>query len=138
MRYLAIDFGEKRIGVAVSDDAERLAVPVGIVERRTDYEAIREIREIAIERDVSALVVGRPTNLNGRPGTLAERVERFAERLAAACKTPFYFVDETLTSREAESRLRDRSGGRRGKRRAIDALAATIVLQEWLDSRPRT
>ena len=137
MRYLAIDFGEKRIGVSVSDDAERLAVPVGIVERRTDYEAIREIREIAIERDIRGLVVGRPTNLDGRPGTLWERVGRFAERLAAACQTPLYFVDETLTSREAESRLRDRHGSRRRKRRAIDALAATIVLQEWLDSRQR-
>ena len=134
MRYLGIDFGEKRIGVAVSDDQARLAVPVGVVHRHNDYDSIAELREMALQRDAGALVVGRPTRLDGRPGSLARRVERFARRLAAACRLPLFFVDETLTSVEAERQSRD---GATGRGESVDAVAARILLQDWLDQEPR-
>lgn len=134
MRYLGIDFGEKRIGVAVSDEKAHLAVPVGVVQRRDDYHAIAELREMALERDVGALVVGRPTDLDGGAGAMVERVARFAERLAAACGLPLFFIDESLTSRQAEEQLRQ-SGSRR--REVVDALAARILLQDWLDQSGR-
>ncbi len=134
MRYLGIDFGEKRIGVAVSDDQARLAVPVGVVHRHNDYDSIGELREMALERDVGALVVGRPTRLDGRPGSLAKRVGRFAERLSAACRLPLFFIDETLTSVEAEHRSRDRVAPRD---QPVDAVAARILLQDWLDQEQR-
>ena len=140
MRYLGIDFGEKRNGVAVSDDEARLAVPVGVVQRHNDYDSIAELREMALQRDAGALVVGRPTRLDGQPGSLAERVERFAERLSAACRLPLFFIDETLTSVEAERQSRDvlaHRTGLAGRDEPVDAVAAGILLQDWLDQERR-
>ena len=137
MRYLGVDFGERRIGVAVSDEEARLAVPVGVVERRDDYQAIGELRDIARDREVGALVLGRPTQVDGRLGATANRVRRFGERLALACHLPLFVVDEALTSSEARRLLRQAGSGRRHRRKAIDALAARIQLQEWLDQEER-
>ena len=137
MRYLGVDFGERRIGVAVSDEEARLAVPVGVVERRDDYQAIGELRDIARDREVGALVLGRPTHVDGRLGATANRVRRFGERLALACHLPLFVVDEALTSSEARRLLRQAGSGRRHRRKAIDALAARIQLQEWLDQEER-
>lgn len=133
MRYLGLDFGEKRIGVAVSDDAGRLAVTVGTVRRKNDYEAIGELRELARTRSVEALVVGLPKHLDGRPGTLAERICRFSERLARACEIELFYADEALTSHEAQ-RLLAANVARDGD--TVDSQAARILLQSWLDQGP--
>ena len=137
MRYLGVDFGERRIGVAVSDEEASLALPLGIVERRDDYQAIGELRDIARDRGVGALVVGRPTHVDGRLGATADRVRRFGERLALACHLPLFFVDEALTSIEARRLLQQAETPQRRQREAIDALAARIQLQEWLDQEDR-
>lgn len=131
MRYLAIDFGERRIGVAVSDDDERLAVPVGIVDRHDDRTAIGELRELAQQREAQGLVVGRPTTPDGDTGESEPRIRRFAERLARATKLPIHWIDETLTTVEAERMAHDQ--GR--KSGSIDDLAASLLLQDWLDHR---
>ena len=134
MRYLGIDFGERRIGVAVSDQAARMALVVGTIERRDDYSAIAELRTMAVERDVEGLVVGRPMHLDGRPSKMALRAQRFGTRLAAACKLPIHFIDEALTSVEA-SREHLSESGRGG---GIDATSACILLQDYLDQESRT
>ena len=130
MRYLGIDFGEKRIGVAVSDEHASFALPVGTVERRSDHQAIGELAEMARERDIGGLVVGRPTRSDGRAGDLEPRIEKFAERLARACGLPLHFADEALTSVEAR-RQSQHTAGRRGD--PVDSLAARLLLQGWLD-----
>ncbi|HEY0555663.1 MAG TPA: Holliday junction resolvase RuvX, partial [Thermoanaerobaculia bacterium] len=83
MRFLGIDFGEKRIGLAISDPAGRLAVPLTTLERRNDRSALRQIAEIVREEGVERLVLGEPVDLYGNRGAMAERARGFGARLAA-------------------------------------------------------
>ncbi|HEV8578000.1 MAG TPA: Holliday junction resolvase RuvX [Thermoanaerobaculia bacterium] len=133
MRSLGIDFGEKRIGLAISDPAGRLAVPLTTLERRNDRSALRQIAEIARREGVERLVLGEPLSLEGERGAAAERVRRFGERLAGMTGLPLELVDETLTSAEAAARLRRAGIGARWEPGRIDAVAAQILLQEVLD-----
>lgn len=133
MRSLGIDFGEKRIGLAISDPAGRLAVPLATLERRNDRSALRQIAEIARREGIERLVLGEPKGLDGQPGTAAERVRRFGERLSEMTGLPLELVDEALTSVEAAGRLRQAGIGSRWEPGRIDAVAAQILLQEVLD-----
>ncbi|HEY7214365.1 MAG TPA: Holliday junction resolvase RuvX [Thermoanaerobaculia bacterium] len=133
MRALGIDFGEKRIGLAISDPEGRLAVPLTTLERRNDRSALRQIAEIARREGVERLVLGEPRGRDGRGGENAERVRRFGERLAAMTGLPLELVDEALTSAEAAARLRQAGIGVRREPGRIDAVAAQILLQEILD-----
>src|SRR5947209_15640785 len=98
MRALGIDFGEKRIGLAISDPAGRVAVPLATLERRNDRSAVRQIAEIARREGIERLVLGEPVGLDGRRGPAAERVERFGRKLAALTGLPVERVDEALTT----------------------------------------
>jgi putative Holliday junction resolvase len=133
MRALGIDFGEKRIGLAISDPEGRLAVPLTTLERRNDRSALRQIAEIARWEGVERLVLGEPKGLDGRGGENAGRVRRFGERLAAMTGLPLELVDEALTSAEAAAKLRQAGIGVRREPGRIDAVAAQILLQEVLD-----
>jgi putative Holliday junction resolvase len=136
MRSLGIDFGEKRIGLAVSDTAGRLAVPLTTLTRRNDRSALRQIAEIARREGVGRLVLGEPAGLDGKRGPAAARVRRFGERLAEMTGLPLELVDESLTSVEAARRLREAGIGTRRQPERIDAVAAQILLQEVLDRGP--
>ncbi|MFY9826408.1 MAG: Holliday junction resolvase RuvX, partial [Thermoanaerobaculia bacterium] len=96
LRTLGIDFGEKRIGLAISDPAGRVAVPLVTLERRNDRSAVRQIAEIAKSEGVGRLVLGEPVGLDGRRGEAAERVERFGRKLAEVTGLPLTRVDEAL------------------------------------------
>ena len=133
MRSLGIDFGEKRIGLAISDPEGRLAVPLATLERRNDRSALRQIAEIVRREGVERLVLGDPVDLEGGRGVNAERVRRFGERLAAMTGLPLERVDEALTSAEAAGRLRQAGIGVRWEAGRVDAVAAQILLQEVLD-----
>ncbi len=133
MRSLGIDFGEKRIGLAISDPAGRFALPLATLERRNDRSALRQIAEIAREQGVGKLVLGEPVGLDGQRGANAERVRRFGERLAEFTGLPLELVIEALTTVEAHERLREAGGDPRKEPARIDALAAQILLQEVLD-----
>jgi len=136
MRALGIDFGERRIGLAISDPAGRLAVPLETIERGTDRKAIARIAEIAGREGVGRLVVGEPVGLDGERGPAALRARAFAARLEARTGLPLEMVGEALTSVEARERLAA-SGAREADLRRdpgrIDAVAAQILLQEALD-----
>jgi len=138
MRALGIDFGERRIGLAISDPAGRLAVPLLTIERETDRKAIGEIAEIAGREGIERLVVGEPVGLDGERGPAARRARAFAERLAARTGLPLELVDEALSTVEARARL-TASGARGADLRRdpgrIDAVAAQILLQDALDRR---
>jgi len=137
VRILGIDFGARRIGIAISDEDGRVAVPHSTLERRSDAAAARAIAELARREGVGALVVGEPVNLDGTRGPAAERARAFAARLAAASALPCLLVNESLTTVEAAQRLREAGVDPRRDPGRLDAVAAQILLQEALDRRAR-
>lgn len=132
MRWLAVDFGERRVGVAVSDAAGRMALPLCTLRRRSDAQVIAELRRIAEDEEVERVVVGEPLRLDGTAGDAARRARSFAARLAAACRLAVELVPETLTSREAERRLREQGVDPRRHPERVDQVAAQLVLEEAL------
>ncbi|MDY7095985.1 MAG: Holliday junction resolvase RuvX [Acidobacteriota bacterium] len=137
MKLLGIDFGERRIGVAISDPQGRLAVPMTTLERKNDRSASRALTRLAREEGVEGIVLGEPVGLDGEAGEAALRVRRFGARLASESGLPVVLIDETLTSREAERRLRAAGVDPRRHPERVDAAAAQILLQEALDRRQR-
>lgn len=135
MRSMGIDFGEKRIGVALSDPEGRWAAPLTTLRRKDDKSAVRELAGIAHREEVESLVVGEPVGLDGTRGEMAARARRFAERLAEATGLPLEMVNESLTSVEAAERLRAAGVDPRRNPERLDAVAAQILLQEALDRR---
>ncbi len=132
-RLLGIDYGTKRVGIAVSDPEGRLAVPWGAVRRRDDRTLVRQLVALARREEVTGFVVGEPRRLDGGLGDAARRVRRFAERLGDTSGLPVELIDESLTSVEAEARLRRAGVDPADDPERVDALAAQILLQEALD-----
>ena len=136
MRTLGIDFGERRIGLALSDPEGRWALPWQVVERTSDHDAVGRILALIEQEGVRALVVGEPRNpADGSLSPGARRARAFGERLARASGLPVEWIDETLTTVEADERLRAAGTRGAGREAARDALAAQILLQEALDRR---
>lgn len=132
MRTLAIDFGERRIGLAISDADGQVAVPIEALFRRNDRQALEALADLVAAESVERLVVGEPRGLDGTRGPAAARVSRFARRLADRTGLEVELVDEALTSIEARSRL---GSNRRRQPGRVDSVAAQILLQESLDRR---
>lgn len=135
MRYLAIDFGERRIGLALSDVDGRLATPLGAIARTSDAQAVAEIARIARQEEIEGLVLGEPRRLDGVHGEAAARTAAFGAKLMAATGLACERVDEALTSFAAGERLREAGVARHRRRGLLDAVAAQIMLQEFLDAR---
>ena len=134
MRVLALDVGEKRIGVALSDPTGLLATPLTTIERKGQDSDIDEALRLATEHEVSEIVVGLPLSMSGRRGPQAGRVDAFVRALAGRTDIPLKSVDERLSSVQAERMLRE-SGVEPSKNKArIDSAAAAIILQSYLDS----
>lgn len=138
MRAIGIDFGERRIGIALSDPSGRMALPWGTLERRNDRSAVRQIADLARREGVDRLVLGDPRAGDGSAGPASERVRRFGLRLAEVSGLGVELLDESLTSVEAAARLREVGvGARQGRERqgrgaTLDAVAATVLLEEAL------
>jgi putative Holliday junction resolvase len=139
MRTLAIDFGEKRIGLAISDPEGHVAVPLTTLARKNDRTAAQQIADIARQEGIESLVLGEPLRADGTRGEAAERVRRFSRHLGEATGLPVELVDESLTSVEAARRLREAGVSSRIRRDPgkIDAVAAQLLLQEVLDRHNR-
>ena len=132
-RVLGLDLGDARIGVAISDDARRMAVPLGTV--RTGAPAdVRAIADLVREHGVTLVVVGHPLLLSGKAGERAHHAERFAAALTGLLDVPVLLQDERLSTVEAERALREAGASGRDRRRAVDRSAATVILQAWLDT----
>src|SRR5512141_889452 len=130
-RVLAVDFGEKRIGLATGDTFAGMATPRRTIPRSSDEAAAREIARFCREEQVETLLVGVPRSPeDGRESGIAPRIRSFARKLALVAALPLEFHEETLTSDEAARRLR----GRRS-RAGIDAEAAAVLLEDWLAHR---
>jgi putative Holliday junction resolvase len=143
MRVLGIDYGAKRIGLALSDASATLASPWRLVQRpSSEAETLRlmlnEITTLAQDDDgLEAVVVGWPRRLDGSPTHQTAIVETFAGALRAQIAQPVVLQDERLSSHEAESRLAARESDWRKRKAKLDAMAAAIILQDYLDGRPR-
>jgi putative Holliday junction resolvase len=132
---LAFDFGERRIGVAVGETSTGIASPLDTITGASASIRLDAIGRLVREWQPVAFIVGRPKHADGSAHAVAAAAEKFARRLSGRHRLPVFFVDETLTSAEAESRLRDTRT--RAKRSGdVDALAATLILQSYLDHPP--
>jgi putative Holliday junction resolvase len=141
-RIVGLDVGERRIGVAISDATRTLARPLTTL-RTTGLDgnaldvASAEIHRLSNEEDgLAGIVVGLPRHLDGRPSAMTTRIERFGARLGGRIELPVMFQDERLSSREAESRLATRERDWRARKARLDAAAAAIVLQDYLEAHP--
>jgi putative Holliday junction resolvase len=138
MSVLGIDLGSRRIGLAISDPEERVALPAGTLASRGRAADLAALRALVAERGVRQVVVGLPLHMNGRAGPEAEAARAFAAALARETGLPVETLDERWTTVEAERTLRET--GRRGRKRtrgAADTLAATLLLRTFLERRGR-
>jgi putative Holliday junction resolvase len=135
-RMLALDLGEKRIGVAVCDETETLARPLTTITRASRREDMERIARLVTEQSAVRLIAGYPRSLSGDEGPQAQRVRRYAQALAATLPVPVELWDERYTTVEASERLLEAKPGRRKTRDRgqLDAAAAAIILQDYLDA----
>ena len=134
-RILALDVGEKRIGVAVSDETATLARPLTTITRASRREDFGRIAQLAAEQRAECVVAGYPRSLSGAEGPQAQRVRRYVEALAQDLSVPVEMWDERYTTVVATERLRDAGARRRRDRGQLDAAAAAVLLQDYLDAR---
>ncbi|MCC7023191.1 MAG: Holliday junction resolvase RuvX [Thermomicrobiales bacterium] len=133
-RAMGLDVGERRVGVAIADELDTIASPLTVVLRRPGD--LEEIRDLAVRHGVDRLVLGMPTGMSGREGPQAASVRVFAAELRAALVSgiEIAFWDERLTTTVAERVLRERSSRRNRRKGEIDAMAAAVILQGYLDA----
>ena len=137
-RVLAIDVGARRVGLAISDPTATLARPLETIAVHSAADAVdrvaRRVAELAADGDsLSMIVVGMPLRLDGTPSEQSARVRTFIDALSRQTTIPIVVADERLTSREAESRLAVRERDWRKRKQKLDAAAAAIILQDYLD-----
>lgn len=134
-RIMALDVGERRIGVAVSDPLGVIARTLAVVPRKTDEDAIARIKALLDEQAAGRLVVGHPRLLSGEVGSQARAVEAFVEKLATVTDVPVEMWDERLSTVSAARLLAERGQSTRKQKVRIDAVAAAVILQDYLDAR---
>jgi putative Holliday junction resolvase len=132
---LGLDVGSRRIGVAGCDGTGLISTGLTTIERTSFDRDVSQLRELVEQREVQVLVVGLPYSMNGDLGTQARKVKKYAARLAAALQLPVEYMDERLTSFEAEELLKAERRSPSRNKALIDRKAAAIILQQWLDAR---
>jgi putative Holliday junction resolvase len=140
MRSLAIDPGAKRVGLALSDAGGKLASPYEVLEVTTPAQTLQEILKIVKEEQVQQIVIGLPLNMDGSSGQAANQSKQLGQQLAEKTKLPIHYIDERLTSFQADENLRQRKQSgerltRKKKKSRQDAHAAAIILQDFLDQK---
>ena len=135
MRYLGLDLGRASIGLALADDVLRTARPLRTLRRRGEHLDLQALRAVVDEYEVTRAVLGLPINMDGSEGPAARLARDFAHRVQEALGVPVELFDERLSTFEAESRLRARGLSARRMKDVVDAEAAAVILQDWLDRR---
>ncbi len=131
MRYLAIDYGEKRTGLASGDDVLRIAGPLDVFTGSDDDQLLDYLRVVLDEHEVDAFVLGLPLNMDGSESRLSRRVKRLGLRLEAVFGLPVHLVDERLTTAAADERMAGSALTRGQKKSRRDALAAAEILNDF-------
>jgi putative pre-16S rRNA nuclease len=133
MRILALDVGDRRIGLAISDATGMLATPLHIIENYEQVAACREIDAVARDKEAQKIIVGLPLSMSGEDSAQTAKTRIFADNLAAMVKVPVVFCDERLSTVTAAN-LHSEVKTRRGKvKQRLDAMAAAVILQSYLD-----
>jgi putative Holliday junction resolvase len=132
---LGLDLGSKRIGVAGCDGTGLIATGITTIERSSFDQDVEQLRQLVNQRQVHLLVIGLPYSMDGSLGFQARHVQKLATRLSKALKLPVEYVDERLTSYQAEQMLRDEKRSPSRHKAMIDRKAAALILQQWLDAR---
>jgi putative holliday junction resolvase len=132
-RYLGLDYGGRRIGVALSDPGAIIAQPLETITVTGVTDAVGKVCRVIAEHGVIAVIIGLPLSLSGRESETTAEVRKFAERLGAACPVPIHFEDERLSSRQAEMILHSHGKKIKGNKGKIDRISAAVILQSYLD-----
>jgi putative holliday junction resolvase len=135
MTYLGVDLGRATIGLALAEDVLQTARALTTVRRSTELADLAAVRRVTADYEVGRIVLGLPLNMDGSEGPSARLSRSFAPKLEAALGIPVELFDERLSTFEAEQRLRERGISARDGRALIDAEAAAVILQGWLDAR---
>jgi len=133
MRYLAIDYGRRHVGLAICDAAETLASPLAVIQAQADLP--RKIADVVKAENVDAVVMGLPLNMDGSEGPQAKLTLKFAEQLKEHLDIPIHFQDERLSSFTAEEKLAPAKFTRGKQRKRLDAVAAAAILEAFLDTK---
>ncbi|MDJ0510941.1 MAG: Holliday junction resolvase RuvX [Crocosphaera sp.] len=132
---LGLDVGKRRIGVAGCDGTGLIATGLTTIERQSFLQDVQQLQELVKEREAQLLVIGLPYSMDGSIGFQAKQVQKFAKRISKALELPVEYIDERLTSVEAEAQLKSQKKYSRYNKGLVDRRAATIILQQWLDKR---
>jgi putative holliday junction resolvase len=132
-RILAIDYGRKRIGLALSDELRLTAQPLSTLARVNRQSDVRSLREICRQYAVARVIVGHPLHMTGEAGEMADEAARFAARLRKELGLEVELMDERLTSWEAEQMTAGSKSDANGKRQPVDDIAAAVLLREYLN-----
>lgn len=136
MRALGVDLGEKRIGIAVSDSNGKVATPLQVIIRsKSIKQDHKKICDLVDEWEADIVVVGMPYSLNGSKGLAAKTVEKEVKELSSALEVPVATQDERLTTAMAAKELAIQGLDSKKQRKVIDQVAASVILQSWLDNR---
>lgn len=135
VRILAVDFGLRRLGLAVSDPLGIVAQGLPTIERKNTAADLAALEALAEEYSVGEVILGNPLSKSGGETAISRRVEEFAEKLRRRLSCPVKLWDERLTSAEANRMLRSSGMGLRKRQRAVDQVSAVLILQNYLDWR---
>ncbi len=136
MTYLALDIGARRIGVAVGSTDVKLATPLAVIAHESVEADAARIRALVAQYDAERIIVGLPRELDGSIGPQAQKVMTFTERLASLVTLPFEYYDERYSTAQALDRQRETGINEKRGRATIDAAAAAVILQDYLNSLP--
>ena len=135
MRFLGLDYGDRKIGVSLSDELGWTAQGLDVISNRHEAQALSEIQRIVEQYDVKEIVIGLPKNMNGTIGPRAELCIMFAKSLREGLQLPVHLWDERLTTVAAERALIEADVSRKKRKLVIDKMAASLILQGFLDSK---
>jgi putative Holliday junction resolvase len=134
---MGLDVGTKTVGIAVSDELGLTAQGIPTLRRTQFKKDLQHLEALAVEKGVTEWVVGLPLNMNGTEGARAEDSRKLGDALGALTRLPVHYWDERLTTVAAERVLLEADVSRKKRREVIDQLAATLILQGWLDAQPK-
>lgn len=133
VRYLGLDLGGRRVGVAISDNGGRIASALTTLDGRDIDGLVARIRDLVVEHGVETIVIGQPKNVNGTLGETAAKYAKISELVAARCQIPVVYQDERYTTVEAIKTMVGLGASRKNREHKVDRVAAVLILQTYLD-----
>lgn len=138
MRYLGLDLGSRTLGVAISDPTGLIASSYTIIRHNEEYDRlISDVQEIVLEKKIDEIVLGLPKNMNNTIGPKGELSFQFKEKIEQQLNIPVHLIDERLTTKQATDLLISNDTSRKKRKKVIDSVAATIILQSYLDKKEK-